>query len=133
MPTELKDTKISTNEPNTEESKRLMFLYGVTDWYEWRIKNWGTKWDCYDINGGEELIEFNTAWTTPIELIKYLSHKFPAITFTIKYASEDIGNNCGTYIIKNGIIIEEREPIDRERFACEILNHDYDEYIANNK
>ena len=27
----------------------LMAKYGCADWYEWAIRNWGTKWNAYDV------------------------------------------------------------------------------------
>ena len=42
-------------------------------WYYWRIDNWGTKWNSYDLyidtNSNNELVvEFLTAWAPPREI-----------------------------------------------------------------
>ena len=39
-------------------------------WYDWRVKNWGTKWEIYDTscerNGANEFcISFLSAWSPP--------------------------------------------------------------------
>jgi len=40
------------------------------DWYEWRLDNWGTKWDIYDsncdrIDANTLQLLFYTAWSPP--------------------------------------------------------------------
>ena len=50
-------------------------------WYNWRVANWGTKWDCYDLtidqDDEQELnLEFNTAWSPPEEICYALKEKF---------------------------------------------------------
>ena len=50
-------------------------------WYNWRVANWGTKWDCYDLSidqdDEQELnLEFNTAWSPPEEICRALKEKF---------------------------------------------------------
>lgn len=64
------------NAPNLDDARAARFLeqYGATDWYNWQVKNWGTKWD---IGGNGEFIEqpdantielrFDSAWSPPIE------------------------------------------------------------------
>ncbi len=43
------------------------------NWYEWRIANWGTKWDvmdAWDLERGDDntfSVSFHTAWSPPIE------------------------------------------------------------------
>ena len=75
MPKELNDT-VAGPEPKTKkeklEKKRLQVEYGASNWYDWRVENWGTKWDImefYNINRkeiGEDESEislgFDTAW-----------------------------------------------------------------------
>ena len=49
-------------------------------WYNWRVANWGTKWDCYDLSIDEDEqelnLQFNTAWSPPEEICHALKEKF---------------------------------------------------------
>ena len=65
---------------------------------------------------------FETAWATPIEVLKKLSVQFPDIRIDVHYADEDIGNNCGCYYIKNGEgkIGEFKNCIEAVSFAKEL-------------
>jgi hypothetical protein len=47
-----------------------------TDWYSWRVENWGTKWDCdtnyIDENNGQSLsVGYITAWAPNENFIKF--------------------------------------------------------------
>ena len=69
--------------------------YGHKDWYSWSIANWGTKWNAYSqIQIKENIISFETAWSTPFPLMEELSRMFPDLTIEVAYADEDIGSNC---------------------------------------
>ena len=38
---------IPDDDPNKEQKESNLEEYGATDWYDWSINNWGTKWaDC---------------------------------------------------------------------------------------
>lgn len=77
--------------------------YGDKNWYDWNTKNWGTKWNAYDVRVGKYYrFIFQTAWAHPFPVIKALSEKFPKTTFSVAFADEDWGNNLGAYLIKNG-------------------------------
>lgn len=81
--------------------------YGAPTWYEWRVKNWGTKWNSYDASGifkeGEKCtMSFSTAWSAPIPILKKLSEMLPDVEITHRWADEDIGSNCGIVLWKNG-------------------------------
>ena len=60
-------------------------------WYNWRVQNWGTKWDCYDLstddcdlpNGFEA--SFNTAWSPPEEICYAIKEKFDGISVSWFY------------------------------------------------
>ena len=60
-------------------------------WYNWRVQNWGTKWDCYDLtidecdmpNGFEA--SFNTAWSPPEEICNALKEKFEGMSISWFY------------------------------------------------
>lgn len=73
------------------------------DWYTWRNKYWGTKWNAYDnsyviINTDNIKFVFCSAWTPPWYVYQSLAaaHYFQ---FEVEYADEDLGSNCG--IIKS--------------------------------
>ena len=47
--------------------------YEVQGWYEWRLDNWGTKWDVYEahctrIDANTLQLYFYTAWSPPIPI-----------------------------------------------------------------
>ena len=51
-------------------------------WYNWRVQNWGTKWDCYsleidecDMPHGFE-VNFETAWSPPEEVCTAIREQF---------------------------------------------------------
>lgn len=83
--------------------------YGAKDWYDWRIKHWGTKWNACDtqINDPSEAdVYFNTAWSAPIPVLDELSKRYPDLSFEYNFADEDMGYNTGSMVIKNGEIIK---------------------------
>ena len=97
--------------------------YGSPDWYDWRIEHWGTKWNAYECNIGEDYIEFDTAWACPFEVIEELS-KYA--TITVAWADEDLGGrNFGCRTYKDGKII--KEPIDSSysKNICENIGCGY--------
>ena len=70
-----------------EEFDLLQEKYGAKDWYEWRVKSWGTKWlapttfdnasiwheEGWDM---EVTIECESAWGPPEVLLEYISCEF---------------------------------------------------------
>tara|TARA_Y100001960_G_scaffold334108_1_gene445041 strand:+ start:7408 stop:8304 length:897 start_codon:yes stop_codon:yes gene_type:complete len=68
---------------------------------------WGTKWNAMSIETKEDSIKFQTAWSTPTPVLFALSERFPEEIIKIKYADEDLGFNCGSFTIKNGVILEQ--------------------------
>lgn len=58
------------------------------DWYNWRVANWGTKWEAridYETTDqwetGEVFIEFATAWSAPMPIIETVVKKYPKLSF----------------------------------------------------
>lgn len=96
--------------PITEKmSREFIKKYGVDNWYDWAILHWGTKWNAYEVEVDEDSIRFQTAWSTPLPVMSAISRKFPDVDIRVEYADEDIGSNCGWYILRNGKIIDEGE------------------------
>lgn len=83
---------------------RLYQKTGFFYWYEAQVDSWGTKWNAYGQNIANDYISFQTAWSIPMPVLMELSRKYPAITFDIKYADEDLGSNCGMFQLLNGVI-----------------------------
>ncbi len=86
---------------NKKENIALSFNNSVPEpdygnWYDWRIENWGCKWDAGDpefsyINEFEQKkgrYTFSTAWSPPMKWIKSVSIKYPSLTFYIKFEEE---------------------------------------------
>lgn len=92
-------------------------------WYDWSIENWGTKWNCYEMEHDHYGFQFWTAWSTPEAVFRALSAQFPDVTITVKFADEDTGGgNCGTYVLEGGDI-QSFEEGDYE-FACELWGYE---------
>ena len=80
--------------------------FGASDWYDWQTSNWGTKWNAYEqVQIDENVIEFQTAWSTPFALLVNLSILFPEVTFEVRFADEDFGYNVGEYTLLGGVEI----------------------------
>lgn len=109
------------------------------DWYNWNVRNWGTKWDV-SVSDDEEYPEtemyqegedvlgykFNTAWSPPIPAIAHLSTLYPNLTFTLSY-EEETGWG-GEFLIINGNG-SEIETYDNKCRDCDSL--DTMEYCDN--
>ena len=74
-------------------------------WYNWNIRNWGTKWDVAVANdekypetymegptpNGDNLVvyyNFNTAWGVAEPALINLSSQYPELLFTLSYEEE---------------------------------------------
>jgi len=91
MPKELENTP-TTGMPE-EEKQRLIEKYGSANWYDWRIDNWGCKWDVEgeivgDFQKDLLRVEFESPWEPPRNWLKYVSIQFPNCKFLLKYREE---------------------------------------------
>ena len=67
-------------------------------WYDWRVQNWGTKWDGYDgrFNCDDfSSFTFDTAWSPPLPIIKKLA-ELTGQTFILEYIEYGMFF-CGKY------------------------------------
>jgi len=102
------------------------------NWYDWNVRNWGTKWDV-SVRDGEEYPEteltneaedmlgyrFNTAWSPPLPAIAHLSTLYPELTFTLSYEEETGWGGEVLFVEGNGAEIESYENKCRD---CDSLN-----------
>lgn len=106
-------------------------LYGHMTWYDWCIDNWGTKWNAREQFCDGNAISFKTAWSAPFPIINEIARRNPSIKIEHEWADEDIGNNCGRQVYKDGKRIELYLPTDNQEsveFACNVWSVDVDEY-----
>ena len=68
------------------------FADGKVDdrWYDWRVQNWDTKWDAYDVVVTDDdpectEIEFNTAWSPPEAICSALREQYPDVSVSWFY------------------------------------------------
>lgn len=80
----------------------------MPDWYNWRLKNWGTKWNASnaELDGSRDLIRFETAWSPPIPVILRASEMFDNTKFILSYWESGMGF-CGHFVAENGKVIHE--------------------------
>ena len=137
---------------NAYEQETFYKQVGFRFWHRTWISN---KWDkdhvyrCYPdrINkkrykaalkkGGMDSIQFQTAWCIPQPIYERLSRLYPDVVFSITYADEDVGSNCGEFKIQDGTIIDdsniappwrtltEEEQHKWRKFACEVIGYEY--------
>jgi hypothetical protein len=93
-------------------------------WYNWNIRNWGTKWDVAvaedekypetymegPVDNGDNLVvyyNFNTAWGIAEQALTNLSSQYPNLLFTLNY-EEETGWG-GELEILRGVIISHNQ------------------------
>ena len=75
------------NPVELDENKLQEFTekYGCTDWYEWQLANWGTKWGDGDTTIREDstkndkrrvVITYRSPWSEPYKLLEHISYKY---------------------------------------------------------
>ena len=117
-----------------EISAEYQDKFGVDNWYDWSIENWGTKWNAYDQSICDNEIVFCTAWSTSQMAIQLLSIKYPNAKFCIQYADEDFGYNVGEYHVENGVITYIYIPNGGSKEALRMamdINGDQEYYLEN--
>lgn len=76
---------LDTDSPASEEAAaRNLEKYGYKDWWEWKIENWGTKWDAGPLQldvtefEGKSVISvfFDSAWSPPVVIVQKLYEKY---------------------------------------------------------
>ena len=83
MPPELEDVDWSeAEEMNDIIRARYKKEHGSDNWYDWRVNNWGTKWNSYNCEIVEHeddyvVYTFDTAWGPPTGVIEALRKQCP--------------------------------------------------------
>lgn len=110
--------------------------YGAMNWYEWAIKNWGTKWNASDTAWGSKDVTFETAWDPALPAIVEMSKQHPKVRMAVLYSDEDIGSHVGYMLLTGGHIDYEGTFTDQSRDAYKLAFDLWgcgDEYRYNEK
>lgn len=103
------------------------------DWYNWNVRNWGTKWEISDDNAWIQrkprAVEYElvTAWSPPVEAITNLAKQYPTLTFVLTSIDEndlfavEVAWNNGeqSYEIDLPITHEIKQSLYGYCYACE--------------
>ena len=86
MPEQLNDT----TSPTPPDSEQPM-VDGVTNWYDWRVNNWGTKWEVssegleLSDDGTEITGWFDSAWAPPLTAFQTYIEQNDDVNITCYY------------------------------------------------
>jgi hypothetical protein len=100
-----------------ETSDSYKSKYGVDNWYDWAIANYGSKWGVYDegewnITEDGDItsagINYQTAWSPVTNAWERISKNYPSLEFFHEFADEG-GGFVGNQLIQNGDIVEDND------------------------
>lgn len=119
------------------EGERLTAFHekhGYFSWYDWKVDNWGTKWNAYSFQEeGSDSISFWTAWNPPLKLYDKLFELYSDGSFVIKYADEQANGDAGIITYCEGAYEhEEYKPESQEALQTYIEVWGVDDYIGTN-
>jgi hypothetical protein len=122
------------------------------DWYNWNVRNWGTKWEIGSDNAYVQRqpravqYELTTAWSPPVEALDNLAKQYPTLALSLVsidegdlFAVEVAWNNGNRlYEIDLPITHELNEKLHGYCWACEegleeLDGEDFDEDRHNNQ
>jgi hypothetical protein len=118
------DEAVSYADEEKQRERRLvekdnLDKFGSKDWYDWCIKNWGTKWDACSVEANMPWdshflqVVFETAWSPPTGIYQTLHDRgFVVEAYYVEYGCDF----CGKW--KNGF--DETFSVSDNNFPSEI-------------
>lgn len=117
-------------------------------WYDWRVSNWGTKWNLgqdsveitditeFEFGDGEKthrvMLDFSTAWSPALELFTEISKQFPTVRIENRYWEEGVAY-IGEAFMENGECFDYSEELDNDHYkkagATMMIDEDGDEVV----
>jgi len=87
------------------------------DWYNWNVRNWGTKWDIHlerdfiviDRNNDGDFYfnwNFDTAWSPAEQAYRAMAKRFPNLSFNYEI-TEEANFFAGILVFENGEVVAE--------------------------
>lgn len=133
MPVELRETKKGSGDELQTE------VYdGATNWYDWSVNRWGTKWDVspeglefHDNGDGTAVIEgwFDSAWAPPTEAYRTFTEENPDCSISASY--HESGMDFGGFWVNGddeyleGLTEEYKLPEDEQSDLFKRLDEEY--------
>lgn len=78
-----------------DQRKRNFEKYGCTNWRDWSIKNWGTKWDVQasleEMTDEMLVYSFDSAWNPPLAFVEKVAELFPLLNFLLEFKEGGMG------------------------------------------
>jgi hypothetical protein len=110
---------LDCDSPNKKNPQEMIDKYGYSDWYDFRVAKWGTKWNACDVemrleDETEVSISFNTAWSPPLEVIEAIANKYPFADITLSYYEEGMGIQGEIKVSKGKLVSQEEGEVDCE-------------------
>ncbi len=119
LPAELENTTSPVPKDQKESAKLLTEKYGASNWYDWQVTNWGTKWDVeatVDDNDSAFFITFDSAWAPPCQAIASLAKMFPDLNFALTYHEPGMGF-AGTFSVVGSVIDDDCVDLGKNKEA----------------
>jgi len=101
-------------------------------WYDWRIKNWGTKWDATIVSASRKkdtvTMYFETAWAPPIKVYKVLEEE----GFKVEATYVEQGMQYAGYYKKGKDFEDKKPPFLQNRYdeETDTFNEDTGDMVA---
>lgn len=78
--------------PQPVNEQELIAKHGASNWYDWCIKHWGTKWNASYSEVEEDTdylcYTFDTAWSPPEGICEALRERYPEADITWFYRED---------------------------------------------
>lgn len=104
------------------------------NWYDWRRKFWGTKWNSHalqEISFNNEFYQciFDTPWCCPGPIIAAIAKKYPSFEGTTETSDwSDMTMHVGSFA--NGVFLENQEEYELEDESEELEDDELDDEAA---
>jgi len=112
------DARHAKTDKEREEIMKNKPTIRKDSWWDWRVQNWGTKWEPIDpdVNYIKEgiVITFDSAWSPPIQWLHTVHLDYPDLKFLLEF--EEPGMNFYGHVDaygKNGIFDEFEDDLDK--------------------
>jgi hypothetical protein len=97
------------------------------NWFDWCIKNWGTKWpmDPYSIDKGDTWISVSgvTAWGPPLELLAFISRNWEV---RCEIGFSEPGMDFAGFAVFSGGVMSISESSISEYMSPDVKSDDFD-------